>query len=236
MIGFGLLSTAYTLVVYALIVNFAPMRVANIFLNPIGVAKGLQYIQSVEMEKEMIQSKENFKKAITTKNSEIFDASAPYIGNKDAKVEVVVFTDYRCGYCKAFNDVMDKILSNPGYKNKVKFIVREYPILGQISALAAVGAFEAFAQSPEKYHKFHSMMYKLTLSSKKDVIDGARKAGVVVTLREDQSIKDKISNNIALGSEIGIRGTPAIIVGEELIGGFVGENELKAMIDKQLSK
>jgi protein-disulfide isomerase len=230
-----LATSVLTLLLLALIVNLAPVKIANIFLNPIGVAKGLQYMQEAESQKEMEISKENFKKALASKREKIFDKSAPFLGNRDAKVEIVIFSDYKCGYCRGIDEVASKILADPKYKGKVKFIIKEYPILSQASTLMAIAALEAFQKDPSNFMKVNHALYGAgKASSREEIIQVVRNAGTRIDLRNTEKSEEIISANLSLGAEIGVRGTPAIIIGEEFIGGFIGENEMRSKIEALL--
>lgn len=232
----SIISTLLTLILLALIVNFAPTPVANIFLNPLGVVKGLQHAQEQQMAHETKNSQDSFKKALASKKDQIFDQSAPFLGSKDAKVEIVVFSDYKCGYCRAFDEVIEKVLSNPSYHGKVKFIIKEFPILSRVSNFMAIGALEVFKKNPEKYNKFHTLLYKSDVNSQEDIVALGKKVGTKLTLEENPEIMGMLSKNRSLATDLGIRGTPAIIIGEEFIGGFIGESDLIARIDAQLAK
>ena len=142
-------TSLFTLFLHALIVNFAPVSVTNIFLNPPAVVKGLNYEQDKMAQKEAAQSTETFKTVLAKNRERIFDKNAPFIGAKNAQVEIVVFADYKCGYCRALAGYEESILSDSKYKDKVKFIHKNYPILSPASGISAVVAIEVFAKNPE---------------------------------------------------------------------------------------
>lgn len=232
----SLSSAIFTLLIYAIIVNFAPIPIANIFLNPLGVVAGVQYSQEKAMASERENSSKKIEKALVSQKDEIFDKSAPYIGSENAALEIVMFTDYKCGYCKAFDEVAESVLKNPEYKEKVKFIIKELPVLGNSSLLMAMGALEAFNVNPSSYKKVHKAFYNSKASSKEEIILIAEKLNVKITLDDNPSIKEKVNSNLKLAQSIGIRGTPAIIIGKEFIPGFIDEKELISRIQRELKK
>ena len=89
-----LLNSALTLFLFVLIVQFSPISISNLFLNPLAVDKCIQYEQEKEYKKETENSDKTFKEAMAKKRDAIFSKSAPFFGAKDAKVEVVIFYDY----------------------------------------------------------------------------------------------------------------------------------------------
>src|ERR1700724_2431563 len=94
--------------------------------------------------------------ASITKNGEtLFNSPRGVtLGNKDGDVTLVEFFDYNCGYCKrAMADMLD-LLKNDG---KLKFVLKEFPVLGEGSMQAAQVAAAARMQDKtgKKYLEFH---------------------------------------------------------------------------------
>ena len=91
--------------------------------------------------------------AVKQNHDEIFNAPADLsLGNPKGKVTIVEFFDYNCGYCKRAISDMDAIIKkNPD----VRFVLKEFPILGQDS-VAAHRISDAFRRiAPDKYGQFH---------------------------------------------------------------------------------
>ena len=78
------------------------------------------------------------------------------IGNPDAKVTIVEFFDYNCGYCElALDDINDLLEQNPN----IRVILKEYPILNDnsydLSKLSLAAGFQG------KYFEFHNKVLLL---------------------------------------------------------------------------
>lgn len=236
--GWMALNTILTLAIFIIIVNFAPRGIANIFLNPLGVVQGLQYEQEMAAKKDAEKANKNFKSLLESNRERIFDKNAPFIGAKDAKVEIVIFADYKCVYCKHLADFENNIISDPKYKDKVKFIMIGYPILSQVSGFAAVAAIQAFKQDPENFAKIHKALYVFNGNSEAELqayVKAQSKKNIKINFEDAASMK-QISNNLALGRDLNIQGTPGIIIGDEYIGGLIPESDLRAKIDALLAK
>lgn len=231
-----IITSIFTLLLFVIIVQFAPVSISNLFLNPIAVVKGLQHAQEVEYKKSQEKSEKNFKKILKNNRANIFDQNAPYFGNKDAKVEVVIFFDYKCGYCAALENTVANVMKDKKYSENVKFIIRDLPILSPASKTLAVAGLKAFDAKPEVFAEVHEALFKTDGSDQ--AIKSTLKliTGVEVDLNPTSAEEQAISNNISIAQEIGIQGTPAIIIGDELIGGLIAEDKLKAKLDKQLKK
>ncbi|MBR7518288.1 thioredoxin domain-containing protein, partial [Mycobacterium tuberculosis] len=83
----------------------------------------------------------------------LFNSSLDAVfGNPKGDVTVVEFFDYNCGYCKRALPDMDALLkSDP----KLRFVMKEFPILGPDSTKAHIVAKAFKALMPEKYLEFH---------------------------------------------------------------------------------
>ncbi len=156
------------------------------------------------------------------------------IGNPDGKVKMVEFFDYNCGFCKrSLPDVIRLKDTNPD----LKIIIKEFPILGPGSLEAARYALAARKQGMDKYWKFHAAMLK-----HKGRIDGkvalafAKKTGLdVERLKKDAQGKDIaeiLGRNMSIAEALDINGTPAFIIGDEIVPGALGYKRLNAIIAK----
>ncbi|MDM8335576.1 DsbA family protein [Wolbachia pipientis] len=167
--------------------------------------------------------------------NEIFDPAYPYSGNKNSKVIAVGFFDYSCRYCKAIkNDI--KQLTNDG---KVKYIFRDAPILGNASLKAAKSALAIYFIDKEKYFDFHYA----ALSHKGEFLDETI-LGIVknIGINEDDfnnsmknnadKIEQMINNSKLLVRELGVGGTPLLIIGDSLLVGATDLNVLRKKVDE----
>lgn len=155
-------------------------------------------------------------------------AVAPAAGNTNGNVTVVEFFDYRCGYCRSMAPVVEQLLKDD---TNVKLVFREFPILGPVSVTAAKAALASAAQG--KYIQFHNalMAGSHPLSSDEDVYTVAASVGLDIarlkTDMESQAIKDEIAANFSLAESMGIRGTPAFVIGSQMYPGALDINGLK---------
>jgi protein-disulfide isomerase len=167
--------------------------------------------------------------AVSQNKNAIFNAATDLtVGNPKGKVTVVEFYDYNCGYCKRAMSDMDAVIKkNP----EVRFVLKEFPILGpdSVAAHKIADAFHRIA--PEKYAQFHRDL----LGGEEHATEGrALEVAAALGVGEDQ-IRDqmtKTSNDAsvkqtyALARKLGITGTPTYILGNEAIFGAVGADAL----------
>jgi len=79
--------------------------------------------------------------------------TSPVTGNPEGDVTVVEFFDYRCGYCKRVLPAIQELLRTD---TGVRYVFKEFPILGPDSVIAARAAVAAWNIDPEKYVAFHT--------------------------------------------------------------------------------
>ena len=145
-------------------------------------------------------------------------------------VTVVEFFDYRCGYCKQFYTALNEVIDED---DNVRVVFKELPVLGPSSVLAARAAIAASRQN--LYNDFHKRMMESNGSfDESQLFDIAEDVGLdVVRLKKDMELRGVqgiLDDTKVLADKLSISGTPAIIVGEELIRGAIGKERLKSLI------
>jgi len=86
----------------------------------------------------------------------LFASHDDFIANPMGKFPVVEFFDYQCGYCKRFLPTMARLLETD---KSVRFVFKEFPILGEVSVTASKAALAAKMQG--KYRIFHDTVMGL---------------------------------------------------------------------------
>ena len=160
------------------------------------------------------------------------DPETPFTGNPNGDVTIVEFSDYQCPYCKKAHSAVKSTLAADG---KVKLVYKDLPILGDASKIAAVAALASIKQG--KHDAFHDALMANTAKLDADLIFKiAASVGIdVAQLRkdmEDPKIKDIIARNMALAEDLGVRGTPAFVIGKQFVPGAVDAKTLQQMIDE----
>lgn len=165
-------------------------------------------------------------------NEIINDGFSGVAGNPNGDVTVVEFFDYACPYCKRMVPTIGKLLAQD---KGVRFVFKEFPILSANSAVAAKAALAVNEIAPDKYFAFHNKLMESHFSGKDSILKIAKDLGIdsdaVAKKMDDKAISDMIEKNRTLASQIGVGGTPGFVIGQKLIPGAVGLDQLKAYID-----
>ncbi|WP_284727881.1 DsbA family protein [Sphingomonas psychrolutea] len=146
------------------------------------------------------------------------------LGNPNGDVTIVEFFDYNCGYCKRALSDMEDILAKD--KN-VRFVLKEFPILGPESA-AAHKVSDAFRKiAPEKYGDFHrALLGAQGRADEGSALEVAESLGVseeqIRKMMAESPNDASVKETYQLATSLGITGTPSYIVGDEAVFGAIG--------------
>ena len=186
---------------------------------------------------------EKARMTIKDNNVTLFNSAHQVVlGNPQGNVTMVEFFDYNCAFCKkALPDMMSLLSANPN----LRFVLKEFPVLGDGSMEAAHVAVAARMQDPtgKKYVEFHQK-----LLGGRGAADKARALAVAKEVGFDMGriekdmdsaeVKTTIDEDMKLADALGVSGTPTYVVGDEVVVGAVGLDELKAKLspDKNADK
>jgi len=171
---------------------------------------------------------------IRANNATLFNSPHQVVlGNPHGKIEMVEFFDYNCGFCKHALPDMVKLLDT---NHDIKFVLKEFPVLGEGSVEAARVAVAARMQDPKKYMQFHQkLLGGRGAADKARALAVAKEVGFDMARIERDMTSEEVNTTIAedmkLADALGVNGTPSYVVGDELVVGAVGFDELKKKID-----
>lgn len=160
----------------------------------------------------------------------LHDPDSPVAGNPNGDVTIVEFFDYRCPYCKQVEPSLAELRKED---RKLRFVYKEFPILGPDSVIASHAALAARKQN--KYQALHDAL--LAAHGRLDeptVLQIAADSGLdAKRLKADMGspeIETIISRNMELAHVLNINGTPGFLIGDQLVPGAVDLNTLKKLV------
>ncbi len=147
--------------------------------------------------------------------------SDPVAGNPEGDVTVIEFMDYNCGWCKKS---VNELVSLTDSDKNIRVVIKEFPIFGAASDYAARAALAAVKQN--KYWELHQALFKQETQVTPEVVDAvAGSIGIdlpkMKTDMDSEEIKAIILANHELAKSLKIDGTPAFIIDETVIPGYV---------------
>ena len=170
-------------------------------------------------------------KGVQENQAELFrDPDSPIGGNPNGNVVIVDFNDYQCPYCKRAHQAVKSVLAADG---NVKIVYKDLPILGEASRIAALAALASTKQG--KHQALHDALMENNGKLDRDrIFEIAASVGLDRAQLEkdmqDPKLKQIIDRNLALASALGVRGTPAFVIGKQFVPGAVDAATLKQLI------
>ena len=199
--------------------------------NPEVIVEAMQTLRS----REKAETRNRQEKTLAHMKKDIYeDPSAPVGGNPKGDVTVVEFFDYNCGYCKKVHPTVVELLKSDG---NIRYVFKEFPILGNSSVIAARIALAAWNLDKSKYSDFHTALMQTRggLSESK-ILRLAQKSGydeaMLKIAMKDPKIEASIRKNHAIAQALNITGTPAFIIGNQIIPGAISAETMKKIISE----
>ena len=182
----------------------------------------------------------------------------PYIGDENAPVTMVYWSDYQCPFCKAvevggvpqipIEPSIPDLITEYVNTGKLKIVFKDYPFLGQDSIVAAEYEQAIWKLSPDKFYSWREAMYKAqddegdegfgdeaSILALIKTIPGLDAAAIQADVAANKTQYDAEANaDKSEGASFGVQGTPGFITGTQLIPGAVDFATFKSAIDSQL--
>lgn len=179
--------------------------------------------------------------AATVKDVPAVSSEDFVLGNKDSKVTVILYTDFECPFCLTHHEqTVNNLVKDYVDTNKIRFVLRNYPLSFHQNAEKAAEAFECAAELGKGWEmadalfaankaqtmgvdqwKIDAKTLKLNTAKFNDCLDSGKYA-------------EKIAGTISAAAAAGVDGTPATFINGQLIGGAQPYDAFKSAIDKLL--
>jgi protein-disulfide isomerase len=191
---------------------------------------------SIELERRSDeQQKAGQAKALAQYRSQLLSPrGATIIGSPNGRISLIAFFDYNCPYCRAsVGDIQKLIDNNP----ELRVVLREFPILGPDSTATSRLALAVARETADT--GLRARYYEALMKTKSSMtgglafttatsmgMDGARLKSDL----KDPEIDAILRENFAAAEALGVNGTPAFIIGDQVIVGAVGADRMQATL------
>ncbi len=170
------------------------------------------------------------------------------LGNEDAKVTIVEFSDFQCPFCRSFwKDTLSQIRTEYIDTGKAKLVYKHFPLDFHPSAKIAAQASEC-ASEQSKFWEMHDKIYaeqeKLGTGTVQFTAKDLKKWAVQIGLEakafnaclDSGKYAARVDSDAAYGAQLGVSGTPSFFVNGQLTVGAQPFATFKALIDTELNK
>lgn len=187
--------------------------------NPEVLVESVNVLESRRAEQQAL----NDKQLVEDYHDAIFADGHSWVGgNPDGDLTLVEFVDYRCGFCRQVNPELEALIKSDG---NIRFIIKEFPILGPASE--ASSRFAVAVQQiagPDEYKRAHDALLELPPNASADALRGvAEDLGLdpqpILDRMNSDEVTAVLQANHELAGSLGINGTPAFVIGPQLLRG-----------------
>jgi len=161
-------------------------------------------------------------------------------GNKDAKVQIIEYSDYECPFCARHTATMQQLAQE--YGDKVAIVFRNFPLSFHQNAQKAAEAAEC-AGLQGKFWEMYDKLFALNESGTMSV-DEFKKTAANLGLNtsdfnnclDNGDMTQKIANDMIGAQKAGVSGTPGTFINGKLLSGALPIDEFKQEIDNALNE
>lgn len=211
---------------------------------PVYVTKdGKYFVQTVVPLSEDTLDSLNEQNSNEVTNIEASEDDDPVLGNKNAKITIIEFSDYECPFClKFYEETLPQLKKEYIDTGKAKLIYRDFPLDIHPNAQKAAEAAEcAGEQSDKKYWEMHNKLFE-----NQNALDSAslKKYAEEINLETNKfddcldsgKMKQEVLKDTQDGYDYRISGTPTFYINGKVIEGAQPFSVFKQIIDEELKK
>jgi len=206
------------------------MENPEVLMEAIGVLEQRQAQAQAENDEALVQSQAG----------DLFEDGYSWVGgNLDGDITLVEFVDYRCGYCRKAHDEVATLVESDG---KIRFILKEFPILGEQSVISSRFAIATKQiAGDEVYKKVHDTL----IAFRGNVNDESLRrlaesfdldADAILARMNAPEVDAVISANHALAKTLQITGTPTFVLGGQMLRGYVPLDSMRSIVAEERSE
>ncbi|OSP56241.1 DsbA family protein [Pseudoruegeria sp. SK021] len=196
----------------------------EVLMEAIAVLEGRQVTAKEQADKTMVAEL----------SGELFNDGRSYVGgNPDGDITLVEFLDYRCGYCRRAHDDVNALVYGDG---NIRFIVKEFPILGEDSVTSSRFAIATrIVAGPEAYKRANDALMKLSGSVNAAALSRLARdldldGDAIMAEMDSAAVSEELNANHALAQKLAINGTPTFVLGDEVVRGYVPLDAMQALV------
>lgn len=199
----------------------------------------LDAIQVLEQRQAQSEAQSDLDLVLTNFDELTRDGYSWVGGNPDGAITMVEFSDYRCAFCKRAYPEIKILLEN---NDDVRFVLKEFPILGPDSTLASEAAISVLInQGSEMYEAFHDSLMNhngaMNIKTISRLLAGVGgDVDLMIEHMDDEIVGQMIAKNQALAVRMNISGTPSFLIGTEMLRGFAPASSMQKFVDRARSQ
>ena len=203
-----------------------------------------QYLDQVALRQaqrvfvEKLRATASIQVFLVAPESPVFSISTtdqPSLGNANAPVTVIAFTDYQCPSCAAMHPSLERLVKT--YGDKVRLVTRDFPLTQHSEAFKAAEAAEAAREQGRYWDYIHILLRNQSALTVEKLKSYATEAGLdrarFDSALDSGKFKESVQTDVDEGIRLGLRGTPTVFVNGRRVSASTYE-DLAALIETAL--
>ena len=195
----------------------------------------LNVLREYQLNQNKLEQEKINKENISSIQNLNLQAHPMYLGDSSGTKVIYEFVDYNCGYCEKYHQELINVMKQD---TLVKIVIIQMPILGNFSKDLTTIALASSLQG--KFKTVHNYLYSSERKSNmEDILADLFLKGVdLQILRKDmdsQEVKDFLSIHKSYVDEFKFTGSPATIIGNQIIPGFIDQSKIIEILEKEFS-
>jgi protein-disulfide isomerase len=200
-------------------------------LEAVNVQKRVLFGGSITAEPDQQITQEEFLSFIQTEDD-------PDLGSADAKVTIVVFSDFQCPFCKSAYPTLHELADE--YGDRIHIIYRDFPVSYIHPDAERAAQVAECADDQDIFWEVHDRIFQNqdTLSDEKFRLFVYEAGGDLNEFDECYNSKKyeyEVLNDYEDGLRLGVTGTPTFFINGNKVPGVIPLETFKKIIDKGLS-
>lgn len=186
-------------------------------------------------QRRAAQAAENDRLLVQDNLAALFEDGYSWVGgNPEGDITLVEFMDYKCGYCRKAFDEVEELISSDG---NIRFIIKEFPILGPQSTLSARFAVATkLLAGDDAYQAIHTALMTYNGEINEAALTRlAEPMGLetdkILAHMDSEEVSQILASNRALGQRMAISGTPTFIMQDQMLRGYVPLNGMRQVVE-----
>lgn len=222
------LSTLALIIIVFLTVSSSLNYQKNNVISQDSNSQAKYFLKDFKNDDEFITKKPTLKDVLA---GPIISSVDPSLGNNNADVNIVYFSDFACQFCQN----QEKILKKAAEKYKLRLIWKDYPESDTKSKSFQASVAGRCAQKQNQFWPYHDLLFANATSLSRDYfIQAAKNLNLNIknftACLDNQETKELIFNNIKEADSLNITGIPFIYVNDQEIMGEINFDDLAKII------
>jgi protein-disulfide isomerase/uncharacterized membrane protein len=175
----------------------------------------------------------------------VVDRLTPTLGDPQAPVTIVYFTDFQCPYCKFQTQALKELIKRRGHD--VRAIYRNYPLDPSCNFRAPRGmhpfacTLARLAMAAQRLGVYSQWSEEIWAAQERLTADLIRQISRKYSLDDrsvaaDSEISQRLLKDIVLGEQAGVPSTPTIVINGKLVVGFQPVEKLESLVTELLNQ